>query len=196
MNRRLLRASLALLAGWLLASVPATGVLACSCMQLSISEALGFADVAFIGTAAEAEAPPPQPGDVLPNVDRVRYGFEVERVFKGEEVDARIVIITTTADGASCGTSFAIGERWLVFANVTDGELWTGLCSGTAPLLDPEAEQAVLDELGSPIAQPAAPSEGTQSEPPVALVAVLAAVALVAAISAWAFLREPARPAG
>jgi hypothetical protein len=182
---------MAVLVAGALSAVPVSTALACSCAQASIQESVGFADVVFTGTATAVEAPPP--GDVVSTADPVHYAFAVDKVFKGPLVDAEIVA-TTAMDGASCGTSFGIDERWLVFANVADGEIHTGLCSGNVLLADEEAEAAALAELGTPIAEP----EPTVAEPagfevPVAMIVVVVAGAAVLAVSAWAFVIEPRR---
>lgn len=185
------RGLMAVLVAGALSAVPVSTALACSCAQASIQESVGFADVVFTGTATAVEAPPP--GDVVSTADPIHYAFDVDQVFKGERIDAEIVA-STAMDGASCGTSFGIDERWLVFANITEGEIWTGLCSGNVLLVDEETEAAALAELGTPIAEP----EPTAAEPegfeiPVALVVALAAGAVVLGVSAWAFVIEPRR---
>jgi hypothetical protein len=191
---RAARGLLAMMIVAVLSAVPVSAVLACSCAMASIQESAGFADVVFTGTTTAVEVPPP--GDVISTADPVHYAFAVDQIFKGDVVEAEIVA-STAMDGASCGTSFGIDERWLVFANVTDGEIWTGLCSGNVPLPDEAAEAAALAELGEPIAEP----EPTAAEPagfdvPVALILALGAGAAVVGVSAWAFVIEPRRRVG
>jgi len=197
MNARFaLRAVLAVGFSGLLSAVPLSTVLACSCMAVTIPEAFGFADVVFTGTPTAVEAP--APGEIGSTLDPVHYAFAVDKVFKGEYAEPELVA-TTAMDGASCGTSFAIGERWLVFANVTDGELSTGLCSGNVLFGDADTEAAVLAELGPPIAEPRPATEqpaDTEIELPLELIIGLAVAGLVIGVSAWAFLREPGRSAG
>jgi hypothetical protein len=182
---------MALLVAGALSAVPVAAVYACSCMEPNITDSLGFADVVFTGTATAVEAPPP--GDVVSTADPVHYAFAVDKVFKGPMTDAE-VIASTAMDGASCGTSFGLEERWLVFANVQEGEIWTGLCSGNILLVDEETEAAALAELGEPIAEPEPSAEGAEGfEMPLALIVALAAGACVLAASAWAFVIEPRR---
>ncbi len=99
-------------------------------------------------------------------------------------------------DGASCGTAFGVDERWLVFANFSEDGIWTGLCSGNVLLADAEAEDAILAELGAPIAEPEPPATETAPADAGIPMAVLVGGVLAAAvigISAWAFVLEPRR---
>jgi len=160
-------------------------------MQATIPQSMEFADIAFIGTTRAVEAPPP--GDMVNTTDPIHYAFAVDSIYKGDVIDAEIVA-SSAMDGASCGTSFGMDERWLVFANITDGEIWTGLCSGNVLLADEETEAATLAELGEPVAEPeAAAAEPEGFEVPVALIVALAAGALVLGVSAWAFVIVPRR---
>lgn len=194
--RPLLRLALAAGVAGLLSAAPMSTALGCSCMALSTPEALALADVAFTGTPTAVDGP--DRGPIQSSLDPVHYAFEVDQVFKGDAVGAEI-IATTAMDGASCGTSFGIGERWLVFAHIGDGELQTGLCSGNVLLGDPETEAAMLAELGPPIAEPEPTPSQPNDEPfelPMPLLAGLAVAVLVIGVSAWAFRREPGQPAG
>ncbi len=184
-----IRVLTAILLAATLSAVPVATVMACSCAQATITDSLGFADVVFTGTATSAEAPPPR--EVVSTADPVHYAFAVDKIYKGGVIDAEIVA-STAMDGASCGTSFGIDERWLVFANITEGEIWTGLCSGNVLFADEETEAAALAELGEPIAEPAA-VEPEDLEVPAALIVALAAAAAVLGVSAWAFVIEPRR---
>lgn len=194
--RPLLRLAFTAAVAGLLSAAPMSTALACSCMALSTPEALAFADVAFVGTPTAVDGP--EPGPIQSSLDPVHYAFAVDQVFKGDAVGAEVVA-TTAMDGASCGTSFGIDERWLVFANVSEGELHTGLCSGNVLLSDPKTEAATLAELGPPIAEPEPTPQGAAAEPfelPMPLLAGLAVAAVVIGVSAWAFRREPGRPTG
>jgi len=187
------RAFLAISTAFMLAAVPLTTTLACSCMHATIAESVGFADVVFTGTAVAVEAPPP--GDVVNTMDPVHYSCAADQVFKGPITESEIVA-STQMDGASCGTSFAVDERWLVFANFSEEGISTGLCSGNVLLVGAEDEDAILAELGSPIAEPAPSS--TEAAPaeagiPLAVLVGGALAAAVVGISAWAFAIEPRR---
>lgn len=187
---RVTRALMAAMVAGLVAIVPVSTVMACSCAMATVPESFGFADVVFSGTTTAVEAPPP--GDVVSSMDPVHYAFAVDAIYKGDVTDAEI-IATTAMDGASCGTSFGIDERWLVFANIADGEIVTGLCSGNVALVDPETEEAALAELPSPGAPDPVAAEPETFEVPVTGVLVGAAALLVIGLSAWAFVIEPRR---
>lgn len=197
MRTRAVRGLLAMLpasVAALLVTAPLSTVLACSCMQATIPESVGFADVVFIGTAVAVEMPPP--GDVVNTMDPVHYSFDVDQVFKGPLTEAEVVT-STAMDGASCGTAFGIEERWLVFANFAEEGIATSLCSGNILLTDPQAEDAALAELGEPIAEPepgsTEPSAEAGFEVPIPLVVGGVLAAGVIGFSLWAFVLEPRR---
>lgn len=194
MSKALARARRGLMAALVagaLSAVPVSTALACSCMQATIPQSMEFADIAFIGTTKAVEAPPP--GDMVNTADPIHYAFEVDSIYKGDVFDAEIVA-SSAMDGASCGTSFGIEERWLVFANVQEGEIWTGLCSGNVHLMDEEIETATLAELGEPVAEPEpVAAEAAGFEVPLALIVAIAAGVVVLGVSAWAFVIEPRR---
>jgi hypothetical protein len=192
--RLLLAAALAL--G--IASVPVEQAMACSCMQLDVDEAAGLADAVFAGTviderpvavgdgsigAVAATVPMPAP------LGQVIYTFKVEGVGKGDV--GALVDILGGGDGASCGMSFAVGDRWLVFATWDGAMMTTTLCSGNMQLA-PDEEPPL--PLSAPIDGGAA--EEPPAEVPWAMVGVLGAVALLIGVSWFAFRREGASPAG
>jgi hypothetical protein len=196
MRTRAVRGLLAMLpasVALLLAAAPLSTVLACSCSMASITDSLGFADVAFIGTSTAVEMPPP--GEIVGSADPVHYSFTVESVFKGPADLGSEIVTTTALDGASCGTAFGMEERWLVFGNFGEEGITTGLCSGNVLLTDAAGEEAVLAELGAPIAEPrpGAAEPAAQAELPVAVLAGGVLVAALVGISLWAFVLEPRR---
>lgn len=128
--------SLRLLAGPLVVAVVvmlggAAMALACSCLVATEAEQAARASALFAGTAV-ASSDPNAGGPLIGSGDPIEWTFAVDTVVKGEVVaDQRV---TTARDGASCGASFEVGRRYLVFAS--DGEsggLVTGVCSGTRP---------------------------------------------------------------
>jgi hypothetical protein len=177
-----------------LASLPVQQAFACSCLEMPIEEAAAQADAVFTGTVVDQQAvglepvgalaaTKPMPGEV----GQVVFTFAVDGVAKGEVAEQAQVV--SSSDGASCGMSFGMAERWLVFT-MWDGAIHsTGLCSGNMPL--------GADE--DPPLPMSAPIEGDIEQPmeiPWTAVAVLVAVALLAGVSAFAFLRtSPRSPA-
>ena len=90
---------------------------ACTCVKLpNVAEDFQDADAVFLGRV----------------VDVSRFGFgtklRVEQSWKGVSVDE----ITIFTSNSSCGYLFEKGERYLVYAHKSsDGEYYTGACSGT-----------------------------------------------------------------
>ena len=178
-----------------LAILPVRQAFACSCAEMTIDEAAAMAQAAFTGTVIDEQpvgkatgpigavaATAPMPGGMG---GQFIYTFEVDGVAKGDVGERASVL--GGGDGASCGMSFAVGQRWLLFT-MWDGTVHsTSLCSGNVPL-GPD-EDAPL-----PVS---APGEVDVSQPPTEIpwtaVALLGAVALVAGVSAFAFRRSEPR---
>jgi hypothetical protein len=122
-------------------AAPVASVHACSCVGMDVATAIEVADLAIVGTVADAV-----PGGQDPNLGMtlVRYAFEVERA---SEPTGPIVEVSSHDDdmGASCGFSFGVGEQWLVAATTDAGTLRTTLCSGN--LLVEEMGGAQLEEV-------------------------------------------------
>lgn len=146
---------------------------ACSCVQASPAEHVDAADVVVLGTVVDRQGPPLRP--VMSSGDPATYTVEVERVFKG--VVRPTVHVLSADSGASCGLEAEEGRRYMVFADRTRGELWAGLCGGTAtadPQLvaeveeaagpprdpDPRAEPTVRPTAGAGLAVPLAAASG------------------------------------
>lgn len=172
-----------------LASLPVQQAFACSCAELPMEESAAMADAVFSGTVIDQQpvglepvgalaATKPMPGG---GVGQIIYTFAVDGVAKGEVASEAQVL--GGGDGASCGMSFGMGERWLVFA-MWDGAVHaTGLCSGNMPL---GADEDPPLPLSTPIAGEVEPP----MEIPWTAVAVLLAIAVVAGVSAFAFRRS------
>lgn len=71
------------------------------------------------------------------------YLTKVETSYTGCSSEGSTVWIQTSIDGASCGTSFSLGERYLIFANKSSGmfgfALQTDSCSGNRRMSGVEA---------------------------------------------------------
>jgi len=117
---------------------------ACSCAMIpSLAQAAERADAVFAGKVTKIEEPFAA-RVIRSSADPIYVSFEVERVWKGNVgADA---VISTAQESASCGYPyFDSGKSFLVFAYEEEGELKTGLCSGTGPADD---MQKIVDELG------------------------------------------------
>ena len=174
-----------------LLSVPLERAAACSCAMFGPEEAAAAADVVFAGTVVDARplgsgervgplaatAPVPLP------FGQTMYAFAVDGVAKGE-VGSQAEILAG-GDGASCGMSFGVNERWLVFATWDGSGLTTNLCAGN-----------IILEAGAPMPLPLrAPTDAASPDAgisiPLPILAMLGVIGLVAAISWLAFRREP-----
>lgn len=124
-TRQLTGATLALIAA--LAAGPAT---ACSCAPRSPQQWLEGSQLIFLGTVESVDFSG-KPGQISASG---KARFRVLQLYKGE-LDADTVEVRFSAgDGASCGTSFAVGTTEPIFASLwrhADGEeaFGTGLCS-------------------------------------------------------------------
>lgn len=113
-------------------TIPVAQVAACSCMPMAPGEAAAIADAAFTGTVV-AEQPVGGVDLLAPEpMGQVLYTFEVDGIAKGD-LRAQATVLAG-GDGAGCGMSFAMNERWLIFASAQEGQLATGLCSANVPL--------------------------------------------------------------
>lgn len=164
------------------ASEPAS---ACSCAMATDEQALASADAAFTGTLVEVITPP---GDPYSSSDPERFVFEVDDVVKGT-VFARQSIVTAR-DGASCGLEISGPGPYVVFASeddslvggAVDGELYSGLCSGTRSLRHGGLPAGF--EAASPPLQGASAIGGGGSGTGAALVRIAVVVAGIALLGA------------
>ena len=74
------------------------------------------------------------------------YTFAVTEAFRGGNgVAAGLAVkVGTSAYGASCGASFKVGEEYLVYADMADGQYSTSLCSGNELAKDARAQLRFL----------------------------------------------------
>lgn len=101
--------------------VTAPAASACSCVGGGIRDFARSSDVVFAGTlVGRADAADGQ----------VRYTFAVDEVYDGATPVKTQV--TSAGDGAACGVEgMRSGEHYVVYAAEHEGDLSTGLCSGT-----------------------------------------------------------------
>jgi len=102
-------------------------VWACSCMlPPPPGEAADQSDAVFVGevTAMDLQA-------ASSGLQVVRVSFRVLGSLKGVD---RTAVVYTNESSAACGYSFEEGDRYLVYAGQSNGQLHTGLCSRTKRL--------------------------------------------------------------
>lgn len=184
------RSLLALVVALGLSVVPLVQVAACSCAMQEMPEAISTAEAAFVGTlvASRTEA---SEGDLAgPGVGATTWVWEVERSRDPVETN-EIAVVGWADDGANCGTSFGVRERWLVLAYEEGGQLTTNGCMMNRRLdgSDPDFE-ATLD-TSLPIAVAGGPTTTEATIPLPILFAAGAAVAILL-VGALAFRRERA----
>ena len=151
------------------AAAPIARVYACSCMALNPGQALANAEMAFVGVVSQL-TDYTQEGPFFGSGDTVSYTFAVEEVLKGSAGGE--LVVTSTRDGASCGMTFGLAERWRIYAHAREsGGLGTGICSGN---------ELLAEAVPIPAPEPAS------------LGVLLAAGTVVAAFAVftWAFVRE------
>jgi len=188
----LVRYLLALVAAFALVALPVEQVAACSCAQTTVKDAAAMADAVFAGTVVDERnvgrgdgplravaATAPMPG----LVGQVMYTFKVDGVAKGD-VGAQLELLGG-GDGASCGMSFAVGERWLVFASWDGAVHTTSLCAGNLLLAPDEAPPLPMTAPDAEVIPPDAPMEI-----PWTALGLLAAIAIVLVASVIAFRSE------
>ena len=134
-----------------IAVVAPTPAGACSCAPPSTEvEAFTLADAVFVGSVEQIyDARTGDSGN--PQVVVMR----VSDVYKGDVTETQGIV--TSADGASCGFDFVVGEAYVVFSASTDrtdeGFYESALCDGTRLLGDDTPELSVapgLPQAGGP----------------------------------------------
>ncbi len=95
------------------------------------------ADAVFTGTAIARQDVP----SGARSAQHLDWTFAVDEVRKGPVATARQVV-RSGAHGASCGYGFEVGGRYVVYATVVEDRLFTGLCTGTAPVAAQEVPAA------------------------------------------------------
>jgi hypothetical protein len=173
-----------------LASVPLEQVAACSCAQSTPEQAAELADAVFAGTVINTQLVGAETGPLgamaatgppKGALGQTIYTFEVDGVAKGP-VGIQVEVLAG-GDGASCGMSFGMDERWLVFTTWDGAIHSTGLCSGNVPL---EAGAEAPLRLTAPTGGDQAPEP---SGIPAAVLVLIGVVGAVVGVSWLAFRR-------
>ena len=111
---------------------PAATAVRCAPQLKSVASALKQSDAVFVGEVIEAN-------------DAARFRearFRVEQSWKGAESSEVIVVAPRTIEAAH----YRAGERYLVFASLRNGKLFTANCSRTKRI---ERAAADLEQLGA-----------------------------------------------
>lgn len=182
---KLLRPVLAVAAALAFTAVPTVSVYACSCMETTVEQAMAEADLAIVGTLVAVQEPPAgaldQPMAMEWAIERSRDPLDVERA----------TIIGWRDNGANCGVSFEVGDRWLVLASMTETGLETNGCLPNRMLNTDDPESASIVEAMTPVGASAAPEAAESGiDVPLPLVAGGVALALLAGLSVLAFRRS------
>lgn len=181
---RLLRPVLAVVAALAFTAVPTVTVMACSCMETSVEQAVAEADLAIVGTLVAAQAPPPDALDQPMSME-----WAIERSRDPLDVD-RATIIGWPDNGANCGVSFEVGDRWLVLASMTDVGLETNGCLPNRPLQADDPESAAIVEAMTPVGGSTPDPVQAATELPVPLIVGGVALVLLGGLSLLAFRRR------
>jgi len=181
---RILRPLLAMAAALAFTAVPTVSVMACSCMETSVEQAVSEADLAIVGTLL---AVGPGPADALDQPIAMEWAIERSR----DPVDVdRATIIGWPDNGANCGVSFEVGSRWLVLASRTDAGLETHGCLPNRPLDADDPESAAIVDAMTPVGASESPDVTGGGELPLPLIGGGAALLLLVALSVLAFRRR------
>jgi hypothetical protein len=163
--------------------VPLERAAACDCALIELPDAIGDADVAFVGTLV-THVPG---GDNFGFAPLDEWHWSVERS-RDAGSDATITINAAADDGANCGVTFATGERWLVIASIQQGLLQTSGChpnqrmDGSAPEAEALVTELLAHEIGS--------AESGAPDLPMPMLLALGAVVVVGAVGLAAFRRS------
>lgn len=141
----------------LLLVAPAQPACACSCAQLTPTEAVSRAQTVFSGRLESVEG-----ADGGASADPVRYHFVVDRVLKGQATDRQVV--ESAASSASCGLEgMEAGKDYLVMAETSGATMSASLCGGTTRLT-PE-RLAAVEKVTGPGSTPSPAPAGTARQP-------------------------------
>lgn len=136
---------------------------ACSCMA-SGPPCQDFYKVAavFIGTVRTITVQPRVPEDM----DNVRVELEDVIAVRGVDAPAQTVM-TSVADGGSCGYAFKPGERYVVYAYRAKGggPLRTSICSRTRPIAEAADDLRFFELLSAGVTRSRVFGTITHTEP-------------------------------
>jgi hypothetical protein len=132
-----LRSTILLAAAAFLFLAPATAFPCCGLTDSSACAAAARSDSIFVGIPVSVE-----------NVGRYRrFQFAVETAI--QNVERKIVEVTTAPDSAACGYPFEIGTKYLVYASQAAGSYAVSFCSRTGPLESRHNDLELLQDRAS-----------------------------------------------
>lgn len=129
-----------------LIALTASDIFACSCfapenitIEQQVKAAYKNSSSIFVGKVAE----------IIENHDAhsVVVKFEVEKSWNKNFLNE--ITISTANDTAVCGYEFAVGKKYLVYANGESNNLTTNICTRTAPVESSE-DTAFLNKIKKP----------------------------------------------
>lgn len=109
---------------------------ACSCVAESVRTQLRGSDAVFEGSVRSVRTAPTQ-GESAPSIVAALL---VESVYKGRP--ASLSRVRTARSGEACGIPFAVGRRYVVFADGRGGAFRADICGGTT------SDLAALERVG------------------------------------------------
>ena len=116
-----------------------SAVQACSCVLVSnscgVSKAFSPGGVIFLGhVVSKVKVQEPASfGNRTATVWRYAVHFMPTENFHGASDLGQKIVVHTGLGGGDCGYPFVVGTSYLVYASTSDGQLTTGICSGTKP---------------------------------------------------------------
>lgn len=117
-------------------------VIACTCISpITPQEALESSTAVFVGKVVSTEV---QDGIIITTADPVTVTFEVSKSWKGSNL--KTLVLTTPRDGTSCGYNFEEGETYIVYAQGTEDQLNTHICTRTNLFVNAQQDLQVLGE--------------------------------------------------
>lgn len=143
---RLVLGAVIAVAGMLL--LPPTAF-ACSCVSADEAYFARHADAVFTGTVRDRDDPRSF-SLVQSSGDPITYEVAVDAVYKGRV--GPVAEVTSARDGATCGVSVDVGDRYLVYADRDpQGDLSASSCGGTREVgAAPAGVDPVLGEPAAP----------------------------------------------
>ena len=125
---------------------------ACTCIGVgSACEAYGTAGAVFVGTVVSVREKERAKDIATARAEgdwgSRTYKFSVEQPYLG--VAGTEVEVLTGSGGGDCGYPFAIGQRYLVYANRGKTNLITSICTRTKPFIEANEDLAFLGTLSS-----------------------------------------------